>query len=357
MVRPSPMNLSQSLLCAALLAATLAPSHAQARPGGRPAAGGTQSADDKAIALFTEGQKLYEQGNYSAALEKFRQVDELMKSPNARLYMARCQRELGRLPEAFELMSDAVEASNDKAKTDESYLRTRDAAAAEREAIVAKIGRLVVAAADAPAGLVVKVNDRELKATELGHEIGVKAGSATVTAEAPGHQPFSHSLKVPAGSQQTVAVVLRAEGEPLPATPGAAPSTAVRDAGFAILAVGVIGMGLFAVEGALADSRYSKIERECGDPPCRDPSYTDLIQGGKTMDLVADIGLGVGLAGLVTGTLMVILGWPSDKAAAAEGKDPSAEPDTTPGNAPAAEQSGWVDIGPNGATLCYRLKF
>jgi len=118
------MNLSQSLLCAALLAATLAPSHAQARPGGRPAAGGTQSADDKAIALFTEGQKLYEQGNYSAALEKFRQVDELMKSPNARLYMARCQRELGRLPEAFELMSDAVEASNDKAKTDESYLRT-----------------------------------------------------------------------------------------------------------------------------------------------------------------------------------------------------------------------------------------
>jgi tetratricopeptide (TPR) repeat protein len=351
------MKLRLPLLCAALLAPLPWPSDAQARPGPP-----SQSPEDRAVALFGAGQKLYDQGDYANALDKFREVDALMKgSPNARLYMARCWRELGRLPEAFELMTETVAASNEKAKSDPSYLRTRDAAAAEREAVVPKIGRLVIAASDAPEGLEIKVGRRVLEPRHLGRELAFEPGDLVVVAEAPGHERFRRAIALRAGSLQTVAVVLRREGEgapPGPSLPGgdsgkAEPSTGVRDAGFVVLAVGVLGMGTFAVSGSMANARYSKIEEECGGVQCLDPQYTDQIHGGKTMDLVANIGLGVGLAGLVAGSLMVGLGWPED-AASSEATD-GAEPG--PQAEPGPEQSVSFDLGPTGSMLGYRVRF
>jgi hypothetical protein len=350
------MKLRKPLLCLALLATVPLVTDAQARPG----SSAPQSPEDRAIALFGEGQKLYDAGDYRNALEKFREVDSLMKgSPNARLYMARCWRELGRLPEAFELMTETVAASNEKAKSDPSYLRTRDAAAAEREAIVPKIGRLVIAATDAPEGLAVTVGKRKLESRQIGRELAFEPGDAVVTAEAPGHEPFRRVVKLASGSLQTVAIALRLEGEAGPGPGGTGgsgptePSTGLRTAGFVALAVGVLGMGTFAVSGAMANSRYSKIQDECGEPPCRDPQYTDQINGGKTMDLVANIGLGIGAAGLVAGTLMVIFGWPDSgtEAEPAEGSEPSGEPP------PETEQSVSFDLGPTGGWLGYELRF
>jgi hypothetical protein len=351
----SAMKLRKSLLCVALLGSMPWALSAQARPG--PSA--SQSPEDRAVALFGEGQKLYDQGDYSNALDRFRQVDTLMKgSPNARLYMARCWRELGRLPEAFELMTETLAAANEKVKTDPSYLRTRDAAAAEREAIVPKLGRLVVAATDAPEGLEVKVGKRKLEPSDLGRELAFEPGEVVVAAEAPGHQPFRRVMQLRAGTQQTLAVALRREGEagPGPTTgegPKGEPSTAVRTAGFVTLAVGVLGMGTFAVSGIMANSRYSQIESDCGSHRCTGSEYTDQINGGKTMDLVANIGLGIGLAGLVAGSLMVGLGWPKDDAGSqpAEGSEPS------PDAAPPPAQSVSFDLGPTGGTLGYRLEF
>ena len=349
----SSMKLRKSLLWVALLGSVPWAISAEARPA--PSA----SPEDRAVALFGEGQKLYDQGDYSNALDRFRQVDTIMKgSPNARLYMARCWRELGRLPEAFELMTETVAASNEKAKTDSSYLRTRDAAAAEREAIVPKIGRLVVAATDAPDGLEVKVGKRKLEPADIGRELAFEPGEAVVTAEAPGHQPFRRAMQLLAGTLQTVAVTLRREGETGPGPTGGEtskgePSTAVRTGGIVVLGVGVLGMGTFAVSGIMANSRYSKIESECGTPPCRDPAYTDQINGGKTMDLVANIGLGIGLAGLVAGSLMVGLGWPKEDA----GSQPPDASEPSPGGAPPPTQSVSFDLGPTGGTLGYRLGF
>jgi hypothetical protein len=351
------MKLRLPLLCAALLGTVPVANDAQARPG--PS---VQTPEDRAVALFGEGQKLYDQGDYASALDRFREVDSLMKgSPNARLYMARCWRELGRLPEAFELMTETVAAANEKAKADPSYLRTRDAAAAEREAIVPKIGRLVIAASDPPDGLTVKVGRRALTTQQIGRELGFEPGDVVVVAEAPEYQQFRRALSLRSGTLQTVAIVMRREGEAgptgpsLPEGPGGTgePSTAVRDAGFGILAVGVLGMGAFAISGSMANARYSRVEEECPTPPCHGAEYTDLINAGKTMDLVANIGLGVGLAGLVAGSLMVGFGWPQKDDSAQENDGETPSPEQTPNN----EQSVSFDLGPNGGAIGYRLRF
>jgi tetratricopeptide (TPR) repeat protein len=349
------MKLRLPLLCAALLATLPWPTDAQARPG--PA---SQSPEDRAVALFGEGQKLYDQSDYASALDKFREVDSLMKgSPNARLYMARCWRELGRLPEAFELMTETVAAANEKAKSDPSYLRTRDAAAAEREAIVPKLGRLVIAASDPPEGLEVKVGRRALAAGQVGRELAFEPGDVVVVAEAPGYQQFRSAIVLRAGSLQTVALVMRREGEAGPSGPdlpggdSGEPSTAVRDVGFAALAVGVVGMGAFAISGIMANNRYSEIQERCGEVACTDPADTDKINAGKTMDLVANIGLGIGVAGLVAGSLMVGLGWPESEASPEATEDTEPSPDAEP----STEQELSFDVGPNGGMLGYRLRF
>lgn len=350
------MKSSWILLSAALVALGPWPGEVLARPS-KP---GTASDDpgQKAMAAFVEGQKLYDAGSYSEALDKFREVDELLKSPNARLYMGRCLRELGRLPEAFEVMTEAVAAANEKAKSDPSYLRTRDAAAAEREAIVPRIGRITVAADSPPEGLQIQVGTRTLRSAEIGREIGVDAGDLVVDATAPGYQPFHRELTIDAGRQQSIAVVLRREGEAGDGGGGdgaGTQSTAVRDAGFGILALGVVGMGVFAVTGSMSNSKYATLEEECATPPCTDPKYVDVIDEGKTLDVVANVGLGVGLAGIVVGALMVGLGWPSSEASAADTSEPDS-PDAEPAEE-GTEQSLSFDVGPAGGWIGYQLRF
>jgi hypothetical protein len=266
------------------------------------------------------------------------------------------------LTEAFELMSETVVTANEKAKTDESYLRTRDAAAAEREAIVPKIGRVTIAAKDPPEGLRVRVGERELALADIGRELGVDPGTLVVTAEAEGYEPFRHSAEVAPGGKSTVAIVMVREGTEV--GPGGQPvesGDGWRTAGFVTLGVGVLGMGLFAVTGLMANDRYSTLEEECVQPPCTDPKYEDVVNEGKTLDLLANIGLGVGIAGLVAGTLMVALGWPSEPGEqGATDEDESAEDGEAeePQGAPDdVEQSAMVGASPLGAFIGYRVTF
>jgi hypothetical protein len=60
----------------------------------------------------------------------------------------------------------------------------------------------------------------------------------------------------------------------------------------------------------MANSRYASISAACGGKHCTDPSFASQIDGGRRLDIIADVGLGVGIAGLVGGTLMVALGGP-----------------------------------------------
>src|SRR5437868_6752686 len=57
---------------------------------------------------FKAAQQLYDKGDFAGALALFRDVMGINGSPNARLYAARCLRELGRLPEAYEELTIAI---------------------------------------------------------------------------------------------------------------------------------------------------------------------------------------------------------------------------------------------------------
>jgi hypothetical protein len=302
---------------------------------------------------FGAAQKLYDTGAYTPALAEFQALAAETGSPNAQLYVARCLRELGRLPEAYEAMAGAVRNATARAESEPKYAATRNAAAADLALLEAKVGKLVIALASPPEGLAVSVAGADLPREKVGVPIAVVPGEVVVRARAAGRPDIERRVVLKAGETQTVTLTFPAASAAPPPPrvtmgPQAAPNPSApssreaepkgvggaRVGGFVTLGVGVAGMATFAVAGLMANHRYDTVSAACGGKRCTDPKYADEIAGGRRLDVIADVGLGVGIAGLVGGTLMVIFG------------GPSAPPKS------GATLGGWA--GPDGAGLVVR---
>jgi hypothetical protein len=273
---------------------------------------------------FTAGQKLFDAGRQADALPYFRKAFAASSSPNARLMVARCLIALGKTTEAYEEMATTTREATARAETDPKYARTRDAAAAEMALLERRIGKIVVALAEPGAGAAVTLNGAPLSAERLGVPVAVQPGTMTIEATHAGDKPVRREVTIGAGETKTVAIAFTNAAA---AAAGAAPPAAtmpvtppvearsqgggVRIAGFIVAGLGAAGMGAFAGAGLAAKSKFSTVETECGNVRCTDPKYGSVIDSGKTLQTIANAGLGVGIAGLVGGALMIALGGPS----------------------------------------------
>jgi hypothetical protein len=332
-----PLALIASIPLVAGLALAPVPARAQAEPpatAAKPPAGApTEPPDAGAKARFAAAQALFEKRDFAAALPAFREVYAALGSPNAHLYLARCLRELGRLPEAYEELSATVVESAARAEKEPRFLATRDAAAAERALLEAKVARLVVAVAKPPPGVEVEVGGKPLAAARLGQPIAVAPGATTVVAKAPGRTSAREEVTIAAGALATVALSLDAAtpppvAAPPPATAAAPPprpppareaplaptprrdDSTLRLVGFGVLAIGVGGFVTAAVTGAMANGRFSSIREECGGMRCADPAVNDRVDGGRGLDTAANVGLVIGALGVAGGAAMVWFGGP-----------------------------------------------
>jgi tetratricopeptide repeat protein len=297
-----------------------------------------------AKAEFDAGQKLFDAGRQADALPHFRTAFAGSKSPNARLMVARCLVALGKTAEAYEEMATTTREATTRAETDPKYARTRDAAAAEMAVLERRIGKLVVALADPGAGAIVTLDGAPLGAERLGVPVAVQPGTMTIEATHTGDNPVRREITVGAGETRTVAIAFTSAAAtaapiaalPITTTPVEAPSHGggVRIAGFIVAGLGVAGIGTFAGAGLAAKGKFSSVETECGGARCTDPKYGSVIDSGKTLQTIANAGLGVGIAGVVGGALMIALGGPSK-----------------------APLPATVEIGPTGLRLGYQGTF
>ena len=136
---------------------------------------------------FERAQKLHDAGRCKQALPLFEELTAATKSPNARLYVARCLKQVGRIAEAYEQMR----ATTREAATESRYVATRNAAAAELAIIEPMVGRLLVRLVERPNGLTLKLNDRQIALTALAKPLGVAPGRYTLVAQAAGRSPLT----------------------------------------------------------------------------------------------------------------------------------------------------------------------
>jgi hypothetical protein len=286
--------------------------------GAYGAPGAAKAGKDPVVELFQSANKLYGEKKYDAALLLFREAYGKSQSPNAHLMIGKCLLAQGDLPAAYEEFSATMREAAKRAETEPKYVDTRDAASSEIASLETKIAKVVITVVDATPSTRVLVNNVEVNKDKLGTPIAVMPGTLEIVAENLVKGKATQTEEVKAGETKPILLKV-AEATPPPnstpptTTPEETTGGGVRKAGFAVLGVGAVGMGLFAIGGVQANSKFATLEKECGGTRCTDPKYADLIESGKTMDLLANVGLGLGIAGIVAGTVMVIVGGPKPK--------------------------------------------
>jgi hypothetical protein len=305
-------------ITAALLASAVIGLAPAARATGVDPAAATAVQREQAQAHFLKGKDLYDKKDFAGALTEFRASLEIVASPNARLYVARSQRELGNLVEAYVEFGRTAADAKEHAREDGRYGKAAEAALAERDAIAPKIGFVMLAVKNANDTTTINVAGSELLRAGWNDPVPVKPGSVDVEAITPGVLPVRKTLDVGAG--QKVPLELDA-GAPAPVAGSGATTLGGTEGGahvsqrhahpwmlpaaIAGAGVGVAGLLTFTIAGIASNSTYDDLRAKCGTGPC--PStLAGEVSRGKTQQVVANVGLVFGILGVAAGATFFV---------------------------------------------------
>jgi tetratricopeptide (TPR) repeat protein len=305
-----------TVLCAALLSA------GSARAAGVDPANATAVEREQAQAHFLKGKTAFESNDMTTALEQFRASLEIVASPNARLYVARTLRELGRLVEAYEEFGRTAAEAKEHEREDGRYGKAAQAALAERASIAPQIAFVKLTIKDANDATTVNVQGSPLVRAGWTDPVPVKPGDVEIEVVTPGVLPIRKTVSVRAGKQMPLEVdamapgggALGGTGGPPGPTVATAPETSDAHAGrhwmlpaaIAGAGVGVLGMIIFTAAGVASNNTYSDLQKQCGAGPCP-ASLSGEVSRGKTEQAVANTGLVFGILGLAAGAALFTL--------------------------------------------------
>jgi hypothetical protein len=275
----------------------------------RSARADTEESREEAKRLFAQGSSAYLAKRYGEALEDLRASYKLVPSPNSGLLIARSLRELNRRVEAVDMYATvAADARRRAAEGDAKYGQTADVAASEGAVVRATLGLVRVRIAHPPPGSNVEIDGVASPATD----------SEIVVLHVPGNVTVKFKPKT--GAEQSQRATLVAGGDvrmeftpaspeaaappppppietpaPLPVAGGEPPAwtipAAVVAGGFA-----VAGAGVFIGFGMKSTSIYDDLHAKCGTTGCG-PQDRATADTGKRDQTIANVGLGVGIAG------------------------------------------------------------
>lgn len=282
---------------------------------------------------FQAGRSLFDAGRYADALEAFRASAASLPSPNTQLYVARCLRELGRPAEAWEAFQQAEREAQARSVTEARYAPTVAAAQRESALLLGRVAFVVLDGSALPPGASTALNGRQVDPGRMGRPQAIDPGGVTVTASAPGFQPFVATQQVAAGQHARVEVRLAAVGvapamaptitvlsgsAPTGTVPMARPVEVSTGSGpWRVLGATAMGLGVaLGVTGVLTGLRARSIEADlidrCGTRGCEaNFSNRSLVDEGNTMVTVTNVAWGVGAGLAVVGAVVFFASGPS----------------------------------------------
>jgi hypothetical protein len=287
-----------------------------------------------AEALFREGRALFADGKVEAACLKFKASQALDASPGTLLNLAACHASAGKTATAWaEFVAAGRLAHSEHKDRQEAEAKRR---AAELEAT---LSYLTVRVAEPVPGLEVRRAGELLEPSIYGMRVPVDPGVQALDVSAPGYQPLHLEVRLaptkadevvevpkltpnPSGATSTAAPPLAAsvssggpQHVPTPApTPTDNPSTS-RTLPWVVGGVGGALLLTGAVAGTLALRSNAAAKDLCPDAgDCNNPEARSLADRRDTEALIADVGVGVGLAGIGLAAVLLLTS-KSDEAA------------------------------------------
>jgi tetratricopeptide (TPR) repeat protein len=138
--------------------------------------GGTAFAESKADKMFRKGKRLLKRKKYEAACQTFERVDQLDPGIGAKLNVAKCYEEWGKLAHAYDWYTAAHKMA--KANKDKRAARIKDLV----EALDQDVPRLTVKIPDGTdiIAAAIKLDGKELEKDQFGQELRVDPGHHTL---------------------------------------------------------------------------------------------------------------------------------------------------------------------------------
>lgn len=331
-------------LCAAIWLA------ASAAPAQEPSARTKRAVRE----LVADGENLFNAGDCTQALDRFRRAYALMPAPTVALREARCLVKLGRLIEGVEKYEEARRGES----TPNPPIAFLKAAHEAKIAIADLRGRIpklkltvTGPGADSPE-LVVFIDKERVPSALLGVEQPVDPGNHTLLAAVGETSSAMQSASFAERKSHVITLELRPGPLPVPlpspagaaksgADPGGAPTasdgSAQRTGGWIALGAGGVGLGLGIVSGILALNGKSSLDEICAPPgpdgsrACPSSAENDLSTF-RTERTLSYVGFAVGAVGIGVGVSLLLTA-PSD------GEVPAP---------PAATLVPWIGLGAAG---------
>jgi hypothetical protein len=170
----------------------------------------------EAQALFDDARKLMALKKYAEACPKLEESQHIDPGIGTLLNLAECQARTGRTASAWANFLEAAYLAKNLGQS-----RRENAARARAAALEPKLSRLTILAVATP-GLKIEITrDGEVVSPSLvGEAVPVDPGEHTVSASAPGKQPWESKVKVdPDGHQVSVSVPQLEDAAPPPPVP------------------------------------------------------------------------------------------------------------------------------------------
>jgi hypothetical protein len=279
-----------------------------------------------ADALFTEGQRLMQSGNYAEACRKLAESQKIEPAVGTELNLAVCLRNNGQLASAWSTFLAAVSSASQARQTERvEYARTQAAALEPR------LGRLAVTApSPRPGGLLVRVDGAELPEALWTTGLPIDAGEHVVEATAPGYQPTKQ--RITTSDQSTKTVVLAPMSRERD-TSGEAPGQGMRPAsGTSFVAapedrgsertlapliggLGLVALGVGGYFGLTARGQFDDSDPRCSARGICTPEGKALRDDARSSATIATVATGVGLGALAAAAVLWFTGSPSRTAA------------------------------------------
>lgn len=252
---------------------------------------------------FRAGQQLFLEERYREALAYFRRSFQARPSPNSRLYVARCLAESGELLAAHEEYKRLIVQVSEEA-TPEKYAETQKAATQERSRLRSRLSWLHISIPHQIPGVVVTLAGQQLSQQDLAEDIYLLPGPIDLHATAPGYASFSQRLYLQAGQAAQVAIVwpepVAIARPPPPAKVERPHANSVLPLAVVSAGVGLAGFGTWAAFALRADARRDDCRPELCSPAVEEAHRFDTT--------VSQVGLGVGVAGVLSGAILWVFG-------------------------------------------------
>ena len=270
------------------------------------------TAEDRAQAtlLFTQGTDLLTAGDVQAACPKLEEAERIAPGFGIELNLGDCYEKSTRLASAWAMFQKAASNARAAGKQErETNATTRAKALEPRLSYLA----VEVAPASRIPGLAITRDDKPLGPGQWGAALPIDSGSHRLAATAAGHFAWKEDIVVAEGARVARPVPRLADApiaavvQPIPPQDVHERSQASRTIGFVALGVGAAGIVTGTVLVVLAKGKHDD-----SNPRCPQPNQCDAagVAGrDSAVDLAngASVGYAIGAAGLVASAVLLFV--------------------------------------------------